>query len=274
LSNDRISKSIFPEDAFSGTARYYARYRVPYPQVLIDDLRKRAGNTGNGMLLDLACGPGRVALRLSACFREVWAIDLEPEMIAVGREEAKKRGIENIRWMVGRAEDVDVVPNSFELITIGEAFHRLDQQLIAKRSLEWLAPGCCLATLGCYSITSGKEPWQRIVADVVHKWATAKQQQVPPDASLATPGRGAEHDCRVLKEAGFEDVENYAFLHPIVWTVDSIVGYIYSTSRCSRKILGDDADEFEADLRHSLLSQCGRYREDMRCGYTLARRPS
>ena len=59
------------------------------------------------MLLDLACGPGRVALRLSSYFREVWAVDLEPEMIDVGRNEAKKNGIENVRWMVGRAEDVE-----------------------------------------------------------------------------------------------------------------------------------------------------------------------
>jgi hypothetical protein len=52
----------YSDDLYTGTAEYYARYRVPYPQVLIDDLRVRAGVTGNGRLLDLACGPGRVAL--------------------------------------------------------------------------------------------------------------------------------------------------------------------------------------------------------------------
>ena len=52
----------FPVDAFAGTATYYARYRVPYPAALLQDLLARAGLTGAGRLLDLPCGPGRIAL--------------------------------------------------------------------------------------------------------------------------------------------------------------------------------------------------------------------
>src|SRR5919108_2152765 len=119
-------KPNFPVDAFAGTASYYLRYRVPYPEALLRDLVERAGITGQGRLLDLACGPGRVALALVASFQEIWAIDLEPEMIAVGQHEATQRGVHHITWMVGKAEDVQAPPASFALITIGEAFHRLD----------------------------------------------------------------------------------------------------------------------------------------------------
>src|SRR3954469_1642357 len=117
----------FPLDAFAGTAPYYLRYRVPYPEALLRDLVERVGVTGEGRLLDVACGPGRVTLALASSFRELWAIDLEPEMIEVGHQEATQRGVNNIRWMVGKAEDVQAPPASFELITIGDAFHRLDQ---------------------------------------------------------------------------------------------------------------------------------------------------
>ena len=137
-----------PTDAFAGTAEYYARYRVPYPKTLLDDVRKQAKVTGSGRLLDLACGPGRVALPLSPYFGEAWAVDQEPEMIEVGRAAARRLGVTNLRWTVGRAEDVAAAPGSFELITVGEAFHRLDQPLIAKRALARLAPGCCLVTMG------------------------------------------------------------------------------------------------------------------------------
>ncbi|HEX5501996.1 MAG TPA: class I SAM-dependent methyltransferase, partial [Thermomicrobiales bacterium] len=142
----------YPADAFAGTARYYARYRPPYPPALLDDLRRRAVVTGAGRLLDLACGPGRVALPLAPFFGEVWAVDLEPEMIEVGREEAARRGATNVRWTVGRAEDVEAPPGSCEMITIGEAFHRLDQRAITTRALTWLAPGCCLATMGWFGV--------------------------------------------------------------------------------------------------------------------------
>ena len=69
-------KPAFRPDAFAGTATYYLRYRVPYPHALLRDLIQRAGVTGAGRLLDLACGPGRVALAVVSFFREVWAIDL------------------------------------------------------------------------------------------------------------------------------------------------------------------------------------------------------
>ena len=79
-------------DVFAGTARFYAAYRVPYPETLLDDLRNKAKVTGHGRLLDLACGPGRVALPLAPHFAEVLAVDQEPEMIEVGMEEAGGSG--------------------------------------------------------------------------------------------------------------------------------------------------------------------------------------
>src|SRR5579871_385466 len=90
---EMYDKPHFPPDAFAGTASYYLRYRVPYPQALLKDLIQRAGITGEGRLLDLACGPGRVAFGLVTSFRETWAIDLEPEMVEVGKEEAARRGV-------------------------------------------------------------------------------------------------------------------------------------------------------------------------------------
>src|SRR5215831_14994535 len=209
----------FPVDAFAGTAPYYVRYRVPYPAGLLKDLVERAGITGEGRLLDLACGPGRLALALAASFREVWAIDREAEMVEVGQQEATQRGVKNIQWMVGKAEDLEAPPASFELITIGEAFHRLDQQRVARQTLQWLKPGCCVAIMGCYGIMSGKEPWQRLVADIVRQWprrdASNGDVSAPPQ-----PGSGPDHNERVLRETGFAEVASYPFVEPHDWTID------------------------------------------------------
>jgi ubiquinone/menaquinone biosynthesis C-methylase UbiE len=71
------------------------------------------------------------------CFLYSMAIDLEPEMIAAGQNEATQRGVNTITWMVRKAEEVQVPPVSCELITIGEAFHCLNQQLVAKQALQW-----------------------------------------------------------------------------------------------------------------------------------------
>ncbi len=264
-----------PTDAFSGTAESYARYRVPYPGKLLDDLRRRAGITREGRLLDLACGPGRVALPLARCFSEVWAVDQEPEMVEVGRARAKRQGLGNIRWMVRRAEEVDASPGSFELITIGEAFHRLDQRRIAERAMSWLAPGGGLATLGCFSLMQGREPWHDILRAVVRRWRDDGSTTRPRSARPSPRPRGPDHDRKVLTAFGFEHIGTYDFPHPYVWTLDSILGNLHSTSNLSRRALGLTVERFDPDVRHELLAydSSGRYPETLRFGYSLFSKP-
>jgi SAM-dependent methyltransferase len=262
-------------DAFAGTASAYLRYRPPYPMALLHDLLARAVAPAGGALLALACGPGRVALDLAWAFDIVWAIDLDPEMIEVGRQEAVRRGVSNVTWLVGRAEDLDLPSRSIDLITIGEAFHRLDQQLIVDRALRWLRPGGCLAALGTEGILAGREPWQKTEADVARKWMSrafpAGWAEGRPGAALGPGGQE-----RVLRSTGFVDVESRSFQEPRVWTFEEILGYLQSTSVCSKKALGEDFARFEADLRVALIDEraTDSFREELRCGYTLGRKPT
>ena len=271
----RSIPSDLSTDLFSGTAEAYARYRPPYPGNLLDDLRHRAGVTGQGRLLDLACGPGRVALPLARYFRKAWAVDQEPEMIEVGRARAERQGLTNIRWMVGPAEDVEAPPGSFELITIGEAFHRLDQRVIAERAMEWLAPGGYLATLGGFSLLRGQEPWHDVLRAVVRRYEEQGSGSQPPSERPPSRPRGAEHDRQVLTAAGLRHVGTFEFPHPHVWTLDSILGNFRSTARLSRRALGDQAERFDADVRRALLAfdSSGRFPETLRFGYSLFRTP-
>ncbi|MFI4936583.1 MAG: class I SAM-dependent methyltransferase, partial [Caulobacterales bacterium] len=254
---------------FVSTGEYYLRYRLPYPEALLSDLAARAQLSGRGRLLDLACGPGRIALDLAPRFAEVWALDLEPEMIAVAREEAARRNLDGVKWLVGPAETLEAPAGAFELITIGEAFHRLDQPLIAARALEWLAPGAHMATMGGHGATVGPEPWQQAARDVVRRYA---RHQSPGDG----PPPGWEEQDEGLRRAGFEDVAGYQFTVAHEWTAKAIVGHLYSTSYCSKAVLGDRAGAFEAELTAELLAldPTGRFRQEMTFGYTLARRPS
>jgi ubiquinone/menaquinone biosynthesis C-methylase UbiE len=151
--------------AFAGTAEAYLRYRPPYPKALLASLVAQARLPGSAVLLDLACGPGRVTLDIAASFEHVDAIDLEAEMIEAGRREAARRGVRNVQWRVGRAEEAPIAEGSVDLITIGEAFHRLDQVTIIEKALDWLKPGGCIAILGTYGILAGGEAWKETLAD-------------------------------------------------------------------------------------------------------------
>ena len=259
----------YPSGLFGG-AQFYAQYRVPYPATLLEDMCARAEVSGSGRLLDLASGPGRLALPLSPRFLEVLAVDQEPKMIEVGQQEAARLGIDNVRWEVCRAEELELPTASIELITIGEAFHRLHQSKIAGLALQWLKPGCRVATLGCYGVTRGQEPWQQILRDVLGKWTG---RDVKPRDS-GSSGRGLIHDGGVLRQAGFLEVENHEFSYPYEWTTDTIIGNLHSSNL--KRTLGDESTGFEAELRDLLLKHDprGRFEEVMNFGYTLATNPA
>jgi len=250
---DDDGRPNFPRDAFAGTADFYQRYRVPYPRVLLEDLFARTAlPPGQSRLLDLACGPGRATLALAPWFRDTVAIDLEPEMVAAARDAAVRLGLNRITWLTGRAEELVAEPASFDLITIGEAFHRLDQPLITASCHRWLKPGGTLATLGSIGFLNGKEPWKLAVTEVVQRWT-------PPAESVGKitpfPGSTPEHNERVFRQHGFAGVASFRFTVPLVWTIDSILGFLHSTSFCSLPTLGALAEPFAADLRQTVIQE-------------------
>jgi SAM-dependent methyltransferase len=263
----------FKRDAFAGLAQDYLRYRKSYPPQIIDGLLAAAALPPQARLLDLACGPGRVALAIADRFEEVWAVDQEGEMVDAGRCEAARRGIGNVRWQVGRAEALEAPAAGFDLVTIGEAFHRLDRPLVSRLALGWLKPGGSLATLGCESFASGKAPWRAVIRDVARAFVGEPAQRLgAPDVSFDQAIEDDENDLRI---AGFSRVESHIFAVTRVWTLDELLGNLRSTSVLSRHALGKRHAAFERGLAQMLLAfdPSGRYAEDVRCGYALARTP-
>jgi ubiquinone/menaquinone biosynthesis C-methylase UbiE len=61
----------FRRDLYRGTARNYERFRVAYPQSMIDDLAERSEAGGEGRLLDLASGTGQISFALCRRFGQV-----------------------------------------------------------------------------------------------------------------------------------------------------------------------------------------------------------
>jgi SAM-dependent methyltransferase len=267
----------YATDLFAGTAEYYDKYRVPYPDAMLNDIMKRAGTTGEGRLLDLACGTGELALPLAPYFREVWGVDQEPDMIEQARSKAARVGASNVRWIVSRAEDVDAPEDSVELVVIGNAFHRLDRSRVARFALGWLAPGRCIAIAGSSSLGTGVEDWQALARRVLDRDRPSEQpaSKGSPGAAPGAAERMLSHQ-EVLTEAGFEEVEQYDFPTPHVWTLDSFIGYLYSTSFASKGSLGSSAESIEEELRRELLAYdpSGTYPETIAFYYILGRVPA
>lgn len=264
----------FRPGVFAGVVADYVRYRLPYPQAMLDHLLAGAGiGPRGGRLLDLGCGAGRLTLALAPRFAAVEAVDLEPAMVAAGREEAGRLGIGNVAWSVGRAEDFQAPAQAFDLVTAGEAFHRLERERMAGLVLGWLKPGGALATLGSAGFVDGDAPWRRRVAQVVRDHIGEPARRL--DAANAPLAQEIADGEALLRKAGFEEVASVDFEIPHEWDIESLLGNLRSTSVLSRAALGEHHAAFEADLTRALLAfdPTGRYAETVRFGYTIAHKP-
>jgi SAM-dependent methyltransferase len=265
----------FAPDLYRGSAGYYDRYRLPYPEAMLADLVRRAGVSGRGRLLDLACGTGQLAFPLRRWFTEVWAVDSEPDMVAAVRAKAAAAGAGEVRPVVSSAETLRAEPGHFELAVIGNAFHRLDRDLVAHRVFGWLEAGGHLALCWSSGLWAGEADWQRALAATVADWTAAlgAEGRVPSGWDLA---RQRRTDAEVLSGAGFELTGRQEFAVEHRCSLAELAGYIRSTSVLPVPVLGGQAAAFDADL----AARLGPYSEDGTFGQTvsfacdLARKPA
>ena len=71
-----------------------------------------AGLTGNETVWDLYCGIGTISLYLAKNARKVYGVEIVPQAIEDARNNAKRNGIDNAEFFVGKAEEV--VPAFYE----------------------------------------------------------------------------------------------------------------------------------------------------------------
>ncbi|MGW1747486.1 class I SAM-dependent methyltransferase [Streptomyces sp. NPDC002092] len=264
----------FESNLYRGTAGYYDRFRLPYPDAMINDLVRQAALSGDGRLLDLACGTGQLAFPLRDCFADVWALDAEPDMTQVVRAKAIAAHADHILTITSSAEDLHAEPGSFELIVIGNAFHRLRRTVVAEFAHAWLKPGGCLALCWSTSPWAGPKDWQHALDSLLRRWqdALGAAHRVPPGWDQA---RQEEPDHVVLSRAGFEPAGRHEFPTEHHWTIRELAGHIRSTSFLPASVLAEHAAEFDAALSAELgpYAADGWLTDPVSFAYELARNP-
>lgn len=69
-------------------------------------------------ILDMAGGTGDIAFRLARAGAAVTVADINPDMLAIGIERAKRRGIEGLVWAEENAEALSFEDRTFDAYTI------------------------------------------------------------------------------------------------------------------------------------------------------------
>ena len=134
-------------------------FRPPYAPALYDFLlglvRERR------VLIDLGCGPGKIAAALADAFEDVVAIDASGPMIA---RAAELHPLPNVRWVHAPAEDA-ALPARIDLVTAGTSIHWMQHDVLFP---DLARRGALIA------IISGDAPpepvWQDDEAHFLTKW--------------------------------------------------------------------------------------------------------
>jgi SAM-dependent methyltransferase len=236
---------------YEGTASYYSRYRPKYPPSLVRILRDNFRLDGTGRLLDLGCGPGPVAIALAPLFEEVLAMDPDDAMRAEGERIARERGISNIEWRFGGSKDLSANLGKFRLVTMGNSFHWMDRARTLEALYDLVTPGGGIAVVGegAPIPPPPMTPWRAAINEVVKRYVG--HRPLPWENQGIRP---ADMHQDFITRSRFKDLVSYIESFDVEWTIDSMIGNLYSTSFCSRRVIGDRVDAFERDLRAAILA--------------------
>ncbi len=244
---------------FTGTAYYYAKYRLGYPKEFFDHVVRYYGLDGRGRPLDLGCGTGQITIPLAEYFEEAIGLDPEEEMLV----EAQKAGVTSITWVLKKAEEISEELGYFRLSTMGASFHWMEREKVLEKiyNLTEQGGGLVIAWPG-----EEQEKWKDVQKQVVQKYLGA--------ARRAGTSYYYEPFETLVERSPFRKYEVFTHDYVHEWTIDDLVGFTFSTSGASPKLFGVRVREFERDLREELLNlePSGRFAEKVRVEALLARK--
>ncbi|MFL6137460.1 MAG: class I SAM-dependent methyltransferase [Frankiaceae bacterium] len=272
---------LWDDSLYAGCAEHYRIGRLPYPQRLADALGERLSLDGRGTLLDLGCGPGSLTLLLAPLFAHVLAVDADAQMLAVGADEARRRGVANVEWVRSAAEDLPEDLPRVDVVTLAQSFHWMDRRVVARKVRGWLAPdGCCVhvgaTTREGASDTAGLPhplPPRDRINDLVRTYLGPRRRagQQAVTGSLPNDEEQAFRGARLTGPEIIPAPGGDAFIR----TEDEVIASVLSLSSAAPHLFGDRLPSFVGDLRDLLraASPAGTFAERLQDMRLLLWRP-
>lgn len=149
-------------DQFTRQAEPFAAMPAHADADVLDLIRLAARLTPASGVLDVACGPGLVALALAPHAAHVTGLDVTPAMLGKARDLQRERGLTNLSWDQGRADALPYPDGAFDAVVTRWSFHHL------------LAPHAALAEMVRVCRPGGRV----VVADV---YTTSSEQAAEYD---------------------------------------------------------------------------------------------
>ena len=235
-------------EVFDSVAEDYDRARQGYPAVLVDAAIVRGRLASGSRVLEVGCGTGKLTESLAVRQLNVDAVDPGPRMI----EQAKLRigGRGDVRFHVGRFEDVAFPERAFEAVFSATAFHWVDPLIGWTKAALHLRPGGLLALLAHMTVhdersAAADEGFRELLRKHAPTVAEGHAQTRDLDAILAgarerrgnasevwdwVMGAGRRQLMNIDAAELFEDVDVTSHVTTIEETADELLAHFRTTS--------------------------------------------
>ena len=105
------------------------------------ELIEKLGINPDQVVMDFGCGPGFFSIELAKESKTVIEVDLSPEMLKKAQNKAKKKHVENIRFLQSDGKNLQVEDGSVDLILLVTVFHEVgDTETVLKEFDRILKP--------------------------------------------------------------------------------------------------------------------------------------
>lgn len=241
---------IAANELFCGSAPYYARHALPYPEDFFRSLVRVSNLSNSSRALDLGAGTGQIGIPLARSVADVLSVDASEEMIQEGRRVAAAVGVKNIQFRASRSEDLVERTSSFDIATIAGSFFWMDRETVLTKLSQVLTPTGCVAIID--RERDGSEPRQwyaAMLSDIKKFWGG----YFPAGPGAARPLL-AVSDREVLRASKFSEITELRHYYEHHWNIEDLLGFLYSRSMAAPGTLGSRRDEFTTRVRRLLMS--------------------
>jgi len=112
---------------FTRQAADYAASRVITDADRIGRLIEVVRPSPDARVLEVATGPGYVAMGFAAVCGEVIGVDVTDAMLLIARQHGAERGLTNLRFQEGNAAALDFDDGEFDVVVCRYAFHHFER---------------------------------------------------------------------------------------------------------------------------------------------------
>ena len=256
---------------FEGTAQFYRQHRSGVPADVAALIADAAPRRRPRALLDIGTGTGFVVEALQASFDDVIGMDVDPDLLQVARESVQPRQGQRLLFVEASAEQFRP-PEGWrpDLVTICRTFHWLDRPAVLAHLDEYVVADGVVAIFGDNSIWAANAPWKDEVKTVLAEFLG--EQRRAGSGTYTRPSRSYTED---LDQSPFSSWTQLRVPVRRTRTLDSVIGYLHSTSFAAPHLFGERVEQFDEALRERLPRHAtdGLFVDDNEFGILLAERP-